>query len=328
MAENKKCTISLGVGIDGSLDGTSYKFYCEDLASLFNFEYEFELDNPIEAILGKGKSTVSLALESVNKISAAASFIQGKHKDQEGDQLIKSAWSKLPAFKGIKPITFKSQIDLKFYWGIDNTFNPKTEVLDKVIYLMDYFAPARSGAQITPPLPVNSTLLASTLKNMAISNLTPDESSNNKDKDSKINDSKSEIDSNKSEIKSSEESNNGPEATKVDGNLLSSLATELAEIIQSFNKAIKDTFSDKNPGYGKIFCQISCGKLKSPVFFPKGVSIEFDTSSVVLFDGKMYPIGATVSLKNCQTPLLPYKGLVSNIGLTDKQFKEYYAYKN
>lgn len=317
MANNKKCTINLGVGIDGKLDGTSYDFYCEDLASLFNFEYEFELDNPIEAILGKGKSTVSLALESVNKISAAASFIQGKHTDQEGDQLIKSAWSKLPAFKGIKPITFKSQIDLKFYWGIDNTFNPKTEVLDKVIYLMDYFAPTRSGAQITPPLPVNSTLLASTLKNMAIGNLTPDESADKEDKDSEIND-------NKSEIKSSEESNNGPEAAKVDGNLLTSLATELNEIIQSFNKAIESTFKD--PSYGKIFCQISCGKLKSPVFFPKGVSIEFDTSSVVLFNKKMYPIGATVSLKNCQTPLLPYKELVSSIGLDDKQFKKYYAY--
>ena len=161
---------------------------------------------------------------------------------------------------------------------------------------------------------------------MTISNLTPDESSNNNK--SEIDSNKSEIDSNKSEIKSSEESNNGPEAAKVDGNLLSSLATELAEIIQSFNAAIEDTFSDKNPGYGKIFCQISCGNLKSPVFFPKGVSIEFDKSSVVLFDKKMYQIGATVSLKNCQTPLLPYKGLVSSIGLTDKQFKKYYAYEN
>ena len=199
-------------------------------------------------------------------------------------------------------------------------------ILDKVIYLMDYFAPARLGAQITPPLPVNSTLLASTLKNMAIGNLTPDESSNEEDNKSEINSNNSEINNNKSEIRSSEESNNGPEAAKVDGNLLSSLATELKEIIQSFNKAIESTFGDPKLGYGKIFCQISCGKLKSPVFFPKGVSIEFDTSSVVLFDKKMYPIGATVSLKNCQTPLLPYKGLVSSIGLTDEQFKKYYAY--
>lgn len=317
---NKKCKINLGVGLEGDADGTPYNFYCEDLASLFTFEYEFELDHPVEAILGKGKSSVSLALEAVNKISAAAKYLQNSGTTQdtngqeEGDQIVKSAWSKLPTFKGVKPITFKSQIDLKFYWGIDGTYNPQTEIMDKVIALMKYFAPSRTGGIITPPLPTSSTLLAATIKNMVTGNLVAEETEGESE-GSEVNDSNSEV--------TTESSGGVQKAVKIDTGLLTSLAKELNEIINSFNSAVETTFTGK---YGTIMCTVSCGNLKSPVFFPKGVSIEFDTSSIVKHEGKYYPIGATVSLKNCQTPLLPYKGLVSKIALTDDEFKKYYAY--
>lgn len=313
-SNNKKCTINLGVGLEGDANGTPYIFYCEDLASLFNFEYEFELDHPVEAILGKGKSSVSLALESVNKISSAVKAFKNSSDNQEGDQVIKSAWSKLPTFKGVKPITFKSQIDLKFYWGIDGTYNPQTEIMDKVIALMKYFAPSRTGGIITPPLPTSSALLAATIKNMVTGNLVAEETEG-ENEGSEVNDSNSEV--------TTESSGGVQKEVKIDTGLLTSLAKELNEIINSFNSAIETTFTGK---YGTIMCTVSCGNLKSPVFFPKGVSIEFDTSSVVKHNNKYYPIGATVSLKNCQTPLLPYKGLVSKTALTDDEFKKYYAY--
>lgn len=314
-SDNKKCTLNLGVGLEGGDATTSYIFYCEDLASLFNFEYEFEFDHPVEAILGKGKSSVSLALEAVNKISAAAKYIKNSSDNQDGDQIIKSAWSKLPTFKGVKPITFKSQIDLKFYWGIDGTYNPVTEVMNRVIALMKYFAPSRSDGIITPPLPTSSALLASTIRNMVTGNLVAEETEGESES-SEVNDSNSEV--------TTESSGNAQKAVKVDPGLLNSLATELNEIINSFNTAVAATFDG---AYGTIMCTVSCGNLTSPVFFPKGVSIEFDTSSVVEYDGKYYPIGATVSLKNCQTPLLPYKELVSKICF-DKyaDFAKYYAY--
>lgn len=280
-----KATLKIGCGIDGT-KGEEVSVFIPNIESLFDFSYEIEVETPVDKLLGKSKSTVSRALETINKLSGVKEAVKN---DTDTTKVAKSAWHALPTFKGVKPLSFKNQIDFEFYFGMDGDFN-KSEITGWK-KIMKELAPTVSGGTIAPPVPQSSEVLATTILKLEDTSLTKETEGDTED----------------------DEATNQDTTNLING----SLAKEAKALVNAFNEAVKATYTGN---YNQIFCQITYKGLKTPVFFPKGVKVEFNTSErIKTGSGALYPIGATLSFTGCQTSELTTKGLIQSI-LSDNSY--------
>lgn len=275
-------TLTVGCALDGT-GGSTFNVYIPDVESLFDFGYEIEVNHPIETILGKQKNTASLVLDLVNQGNSIAETLT--NPDKKTEDIVRSSWSQLPAFKGIKPLTFSNQIDIEYYFGQAGFFDSKTEVYEKGIELIKMFMPTDNSGSITQDLlPLPGSLLISSARSMyqASQDQSLDTASTGSDE----------------EVVEEEE--------VVDSSLISKAYEGLASVVKTFNESVRSSYKNIHG----IFCKVKYGALSSPVFFPKSFGLKFNCEEM---DSEQYPLKVVVSLKSCQTPELTTKTLLNSI---------------
>ncbi len=311
-----KAYLRVGCNLKGG-GGEVFEVYIPNLNSIFDFSYDIENEKPIETILGKQKNTASLLLESLNQANAIFDALDENSIDENSNEVLKSTWSNLPGFKGVKTLNFTNQIDIEYYFGQFGEFDSEKEVFDKGIELIKLFAPSlgTDGVIEQSLLPLSGELMTKAALGLYKAS-TPE-----------AEDTSTASTSSDKEEESIEASSGGFDAVK-EGNLLNKAFTMVAETVNTFNKVVDGTANVPSPYNDKsqLFCQIMYGALKTPVFVPKSFSIAFNATEMVRkkLDGKEidYPLKATVSLKSCQSLELTHKGLIEGIRSTEKANKD------
>jgi hypothetical protein len=264
---------NIGVKPDGTTtNAVSYNLMPASLDNLASFDYKIDLDFPVEEILKKGKNTGELLMDVLNQANSIQSALKNSENRKTIDtgnntEKLGTIWKNLPAFKGISPLGFPSELTFKFWFGQRGIFDGKKEVYDPIIKIAKAFAPSWEKGKITHSLlPLSGSVLFSAgsalLKNSSDSGSTPNTS----------------------------ESNSDSESETVVGDLYNKVANVMKELQNGLLTSYKDNH--------QAMCNFVLGKLTSPVFIVKGVKWNFNYSNM---DENDYPMAGSISLTGCQT---------------------------
>lgn len=278
--------------IDGPLDGG----FVLDSESSLNISMEFT--NSYGDILDKLTAGAKASAKTAG--GGLLSTVKGVGEAISGGRF-KLMNTNVKTWEGTSPLTIPSTLKLKFYYGIKNEYNCKTEVWDPIKALVKKFAPFQieEGSRFVQfGVPTLGQAMAEILfsvtdtngidglfeKNQQESTSTPTETGANEKENNDTNTVKNILDSLKTN------NNNGKDSQGREG-------------VNKFMGAIEDAYAvvdsalDIVKNSSKMF-QIKIGQLVFTDLYIGNVKWEFDYQQVDEFG---YPYKGTVELKNIST---------------------------
>ena len=204
-------------------------------------------------------------------------------------------------WEGTSPLTIPSSLKLKFYYGIKDEYNCKTEVWDPIKELVKKFAPVEKDTNFVEfGVPTLGQAMETVLSNSIGVNLGDLFEQNQQESTS------TDIDKDKKEDNSvvSESFNNVKNILNGSGNNNEDgEKSNLGKYANDFMKAVKEAYSSVDKALGLVkkesqMFQIRIGQLVFSNLYIGNVKWEFDYQQV---DDKGYPYKGTVELKNIST---------------------------
>ncbi len=196
-------------------------------------------------------------------------------------------------WEGTSPLTIPSSLKLKFYYGIKDEYNCKTEVWDPIKELVKKFAPVEKDTNFVEfGVPTLGQAMEAVLSNSIGVNLSDLFEQNQQESKS------TDIDKDKKEDNNvvSEAFNNVKDA-------LNNKKSNLNGYAENFLKAVGEAYSSVDKALGLVkkesrMFQIKIGQLVFSNLYIGNVKWEFDYQQV---DSNGYPYKGTVELKNIST---------------------------
>ena len=198
-------------------------------------------------------------------------------------------------WEGTSPLTIPSSLKLKFYYGIKDEYNCKTEVWDPIKELVMKFAPERDGDGsnfVKFGVPTLGQAMETVLSNSIGVNLGDLFEQNQQESTS------TDIDKDKKE-----DNNVVSEAFNNVKNILNDKKTNLGDYAKDFLDIVGEAYSSVDKALGLVkkesrMFQIKIGQLVFSNLYIGNVKWEFDYQQV---DSNGYPYKGTVELKNIST---------------------------
>lgn len=202
-------------------------------------------------------------------------------------------------WEGTSPLTIPSSLKLKFYYGIKNEYNCKTEVWDPIKALVKMFAPDKFNDNFVKfGVPTLGEVMAKVLaEGTGLDNLfeqnQQESTSTETDKD-KGNSNNNAINEAFNTVKNLFDGSNDNDSDSKSA--LSTGVGEFMDIVKDAYAAVDDTL-EKIRNMSQMF-EIRIGQLKFTELYIGNVKWEFDYQQV---DSNGYPYKGTVELKNIST---------------------------
>lgn len=204
-------------------------------------------------------------------------------------------------WEGTSPLTIPSTLKLKFYYGIKDEYNCKTEVWDPIKELVKEFAPERNGKGsnfVKFGVPTLGQVMAEVLMNgTGLGNLFEQ----NQQESTSTETDKDKVDSNNNNNNAISEAFNTVKSIfdgdkNANQSALSGGVKEFMDAVEGAYIAVDQTL-DKIRNMSKMF-EIRIGQLRFTELYIGNVKWEFDYQQV---DSNGYPYKGTVELKDIST---------------------------
>lgn len=297
---NKYATLYTNCSLDGSEREKKFKnLILENPQNVFSYSVGFEVNHPIDEILGGWQSNNKKIIDAILKGSQFTEAAKNAWTTEATDttketSVISSVWSQIPAFKGAKPIGFSNSINFVYFFNMYGSDQYGSDYTRNSKELIQYFAPSLSNNSLSWGLQTSPQMLGTVATNLI-----------------KNRNSYSDLD-------------NVEEATEGETQAVADLReANLATRTRDFLKdTISTIYTNSVNLRQEYYCQLEYGALKSPIFIPKSFSITYKMDPIVEEKGIRYPGSIIVSLQGCQTVELAHQGILDKLLVENNKNKE------